>query len=173
MRLGRRTTSIILAGLVCFGLGAIALAQQPGDEVGYGRTITVPAGETHGDITCFDCTVYVRGTVAGDVAVFGGQAVIEGTITGDVAVFWGDIRLGDGAHIGGDADALGGSVKRSPTAAVKGDAVSFGRGTFMAGSILGLAITAALVFLFIWLLIWLFRRNRTVPMQPVAQRPTR
>lgn len=170
MRLGwRRASSILPVMIVLLGLTAAAMAQS-GDEAAYGRTITVGPGETHGDVSCVRCTVYVRGRVNGDIAVVDGRLVVEGTVTHDIAVFWGDIRLGDGASVGGDVASLGGTVKRSPTAVVKGDVASMGRGAFLAAVIGCFVFAAVVIVLFIWFLVWLVRRGRPAAGQPLVRR---
>ena len=161
-----RVTAVLIA-FVC--LAGVAVAQE-GDQVAIGRTITVAPGETRGDIACVRCSVYVRGTVKGDIAVMSGRIVIDGAVTGDVAIFWGDVRIGEGASVGGDIAAMGAEVKRSPTATVRGSVATISRGQALAGMIVALACTIAALGLFIWLLIWLVRRRRAVPAQPVARR---
>jgi hypothetical protein len=112
----------------------------------------------------------VRGRVNGDIAVVDGRLVVEGTVTHDIAVFWGDIRLGDGASVGGDVASLGGTVKRSPTAVVKGDVASMGRGAFLAAVIGCFVFAAVVIVLFIWFLVWLVRRGRPAAGQPLVRR---
>lgn len=171
MRVGwTGTRSVVSILVVLLGLTVSSMAQQSQDEVAYGHTITVGPGDTHGEIACVRCTVYVRGKVNGDIAVFGGRLVVEGTVNQDVAVFWGDIRLGDSAYVGGDIAAMGGAIKRSPSAVVKGDMASLGRGAFLAGVLGTFVIAAAILGGFIWFLVWLVRRGRPAGGQPVGVR---
>jgi hypothetical protein len=145
----------VLASIVTFPAVCTAQASEP-DRVEFGRNITVAPGQTTGDISCFDCSVYVRGTVNGDIAVFGGRVVVEGKVKSDIAVFWGTVRLEDGAQAGGDVAIFGGTLKRAPTATVHGDVVSFGR----VWVLLPVLVLVVIVWLVIALIVWLVTRNR-------------
>ncbi len=146
--------------ILMLALATTALAQQADpDRVEFGRNITVQAGETSGDISCFNCSVYVRGKVNGDIAVFGGRVVVEGSVKSDIAVFWGTVRLEDGAQAGGDVAVFGGAIKRAPTAAIHGEVVSFGRGWVL----LPVVVLVAIVWLIIAIIVWLATRNRRAP----------
>lgn len=161
-----RTT--LAALVVTLVLSAAAFAQKSDeDRVEFGRNITVQEGQTTGDISCFNCSVYVRGTVNGDIAVFGGRVVVEGSVKHDIAVFWGTVRLEDGAEAGGDVAVFGGAIKRAPTATIHGDTVAFGR----VWALLPVGIVVVIVWLIIALIVWLVTRNRRVPApgQPVRQ----
>ncbi len=65
------------------------------DRTQFGHRITIGPGEEVSDVTCFGCSVHVRGHVAGDVTTFGGSVVVEdqGQIDGDLTTFDGDLRL--------------------------------------------------------------------------------
>jgi cytoskeletal protein CcmA (bactofilin family) len=150
-------------------LSITALAQQSDqDRVEFGRNITVAAGQSAGDISCFNCSVYVRGTVNGDIAVFGGRVVVEGKVKSDIAVFWGTVRLEDGAQAGGDVAVFGGAIKRAPTATIHGEVVSFGRGWI----VLPVVVLVAIIWLIIALVVWLVTRNRRTPAPGQAVRQT-
>jgi len=154
--------------VVSLALATTVFAQKSDeDRVEFGHNITVQEGQTAGDISCFNCSVYVRGTVNGDIAVFGGRVVVEGSVKHDIAVFWGTVRLEDGAEAGGDVAVFGGTIKRASTATVHGDTVSFGR----VWALLPVGIVVAIVWLIIALIVWLIARNRRapVPEQPVRQ----
>jgi cytoskeletal protein CcmA (bactofilin family) len=166
----RKSVRVMAFAAIFLSLMGVAPA-QPEDQVGVGRTITVAADETRGDIACFQCFVYVRGTVRGDIADFGGRVAVEGKVTGDVAAFWGDVRLGDSAQVGGDVTALGGVVKRSPGAAVHGDLASFGRGQAIVVLIIALASFVLVLGLVVWLVVWLVRRPGAPQAQPMVRGP--
>jgi len=161
-----RTT---LAALVVTLVLSVAAFAQKSDEdrVEFGRNITIQEGQTAGDISCFNCSVYVRGTVNGDIAVFGGRVVVEGSVKHDIAVFWGTVRLEDGAEAGGDVAVFGGTIKKTATATIHGDTVAFGR----VWALLPVGVVVAIVWLIIALIVWLVTRNRRmpVPQQPVRQ----
>jgi len=164
----RAVTRIMLSAVILtLALSTVAVAQKPDeDRVEFGHNITVDAGQSVGDISCFNCSVYVRGTVNGDIAVFGGRVVVEGSVKSDIAVFWGTVRLEDGAQAGGDVAVFGGAIRRAPTAAIHGEVVSFGRGWVL----LPVVVLVAIVWLIIALIVWLVTRNRRAPAPPQAVR---
>jgi hypothetical protein len=165
----RSTRRVLLAGvLLAVGLTASALAQKTDeDRVEFGHNITVAPGQTSGDISCFNCSVYVGGKVNGDIAVFGGRVIVEGSVRSDVAVFWGNVRVEDGGQVGGDVAVFGGVVKRAPTATIGGSVATFGRGWVL----VPVLIMVAIVWFIVALIVWLVTRNRRAPApgQPVRQ----
>ncbi|MFZ3211102.1 MAG: polymer-forming cytoskeletal protein [Terriglobales bacterium] len=158
-----RAAARVLLGavLATLALSTAALAQKSDeDRVEFGHNITIQEGQTSGDISCFNCSVYVRGRVNGDIAVFGGRVVVEGSVRSDIAVFWGTVRLEDGAQAGGDVAVFGGNIRRAPTAGVRGDVVSFGR----VWVLLPVVMLVVIAWLIIALIVWLLTRNRRTPM---------
>ena len=67
-------------------------------------------------MTCFACSVRVRGHVAGDVTTFGGSIVVEddGEIGGDATSFGGDVRLDKGVKVAGGVTVFGGDCAAMP-----------------------------------------------------------
>jgi hypothetical protein len=63
-------------------------------------------------------------SIVGDVAVLGGPLLLNGEILGDVVVVNGDMILGDGARLSGDATVIGGEVL-GETGVVEGNLVVF------------------------------------------------
>jgi hypothetical protein len=120
-------------------------------------------------VTCFACSVRVRGRVDGDVTTFGGSVVVErdAVVGGDITTFGGDLRLDGGASVK-DVTVFGGRFRRDSGATVGGDVTTFGGGVT-----LWLFIVFGLPFLllggFIVLIIWLIRRF-TRPAVPAAAR---
>ena len=160
--------TMLAAIAVTLVLGVATFAQKSDeDRVEFGHNITVQEGQTAGDISCFNCSVYVRGTVNGDIAVFGGRVIIEGSVKHDIAVFWGTVRLEDGAAAVGDVAVFGGAIKRAPTATIHGDTIAFGR----VWALLPVGVVVVVVWLIIALIVWLVTRNRRAPVpgQPVRQ----
>ena len=160
-----------------------AFAKGAADYTQFGHDIRIAADQKVGELTCFNCSVYVQGQVNGDITTFHGDIVIEqnaavsGEVTsflgqiraangskigGDATVFvgnlvLGDIRVANGAKIGGDSTAIGGVVRRQSGAMTGGEVTS------MQGTIwLFLIFVAPFLFLagIIALIIWLVRRNR-------------
>jgi hypothetical protein len=105
----------------------VAVAESP-DRTQFGRDISVGASEEVGDVTCFGCSIRVRGHVAGDVTTFGGSIVVEdqGQIDGDATTFAGGVRLGRQTKVDGDLTVFGGAIRRDPQATVDGSTTNFG-----------------------------------------------
>lgn len=151
--------------LFVLALGVPAFADGSHDRTQFGHDVIVGADETVAEVTCFSCSVRVRGHVDGDVTTFGGSVVVEhdGSIGGDTTTFGGDVRL-DGGAIVKDLTVFGGRIRRDSAASVGGDVTTFGGG---AG--LWLFIVFGLPFLilgaFLALIVWLVRHftRRAVP----------
>jgi hypothetical protein len=147
---------ILVTLLVCASC-AYALAAPGHERTQWGSNISVGQGEETGELTCFGCSIRVRGHVAGDIAVFGGSLVIEdgGVVDGDVAVFAGGMRLESSVKIGGDVAVFGGRIRRDSGASIGGDTANFGWPiSILFIFVLPLAFFAA----FVWFVIWLIRR---------------
>ena len=95
-------------------LAAPVLAQGSHDHTQFGHDITIGSDESATEVTCFGCSVRVRGRVAGDVTTFGGGIVVEdqGQVGGDLTSFGGNLRLQKEADIGGDVTLFGGRIQR-------------------------------------------------------------
>jgi hypothetical protein len=151
--------------LLLLALGAPAFAGGSHDRTQFGHDVTITSGEQVAEVTCFSCSVRIRGHVDGDVTTFGGSVVVErdGVVGGDTTTFGGDVRLDGGANVK-DITVFGGRVRRDSGASVGGDVTTFGGGTA-----LWLFIVFGLPFLvlgaFIVLIVWLVRRfsRRAVP----------
>jgi len=157
-----------------------AFGEGSHDRTQFGHEIIVGPGEKATDVTCFSCSVRVRGRVTGDLTTFGGvrgrvtgdlttfggTVVIEqdGEVSGDTTVFAGDLRLESGARVR-EVTVFGGKFRRDPSASVRGDVTTFG-----GGAALWMFIVFGLPFLvvgaFIALIVWLvrkFSRRQAVP----------
>lgn len=143
-------------------LSPAAFADGGREHTQVGQNINVGAGENVGDLTCFGCSIRVRGHVTGDVTAFGGGIVVEdqGQIEGDATTFGGGIRLDKEVKISGDVTVFGGGLRRDPAASIGGDVTNFG-GPLWIFLIFGLP----LVFLgaFVALIIWIVRRLMRTP----------
>ena len=139
---------------------ALALKQHGGgnDRASFGNDITVGADETAGDVACAFCNVHVHGDVKGDVAVLFGNVDLDAdhTISGDVAALGGDVSVADDATIRGDLAIAAGELHLAPNGTVHGSR------TVSPGRFWLLVPFAPLLILvgIIWLIIWLFQRNR-------------
>lgn len=142
-----------------------ANAKNAPDRTQFGHDIHVAAGEHTGDVTCVNCSIYLRGQAAGDVTAFHGNVVIEtgAQVAGDVTAIWGDIRSESGTQVAGDATAIAGTVRRDSLSVMSGDV------TALEGSKWLIAMIVPPLLLFgaiIALIIWLLQRNRAK--QPVV-----
>src|SRR5258708_18098997 len=107
----------LLGALTLFiGLSGCAFAKNNPSYTQFGHNINIGPNEEVSDLTCFGCSIRVRGQVAGDVTAFGGSIVLEneGQIAGDVTTFGGDIRLDRGVKVAGGVTVFGGQLPRDP-----------------------------------------------------------
>lgn len=145
---------------------ASAFAENSRDRTQFGHDITVAPGEEVSQVTCFGCSVRVRGAVAGDVTTFGGGVVVEdqGQIGGDLTSFGGSLRLEKEANIGGDVTVFGGRIRRDDSAKIGGDVSTF-TGTFWLLLIFGLpfVILGAFIALIVWIIRMAMHRGTPVP----------
>jgi len=158
---GRRYALLILGAaflvwlaVSCLALSVTALAKDNPSYTQFGHTINVGPSDEVGDLTCFGCSVHVRGLVAGDVTAFGGNITIEdqALVSGDVTAFAGDLRLTKNVKVDGDATVFGGQLRRDPEAGVGGDVTSMGgRGWIMLIFLSPLVVLGLVVALVIWL----------------------
>jgi predicted acyltransferase (DUF342 family) len=150
--------SLLLAAVLLMLAWTPAFARSAEDRVSVGSDITIPDGESAGDIACAFCTVRVHGEVRGNIATFlGSVKVDEGrNISGDVASLGGDLELGQDASIGGDVAIAAGEARLGSGAAIRGQQ------TILPGRLWLLLPFAPLVFLvgLIWLVVYIVRRNR-------------
>ncbi len=162
----RLTPFLILSALA---LSIPAFADGSHDRTQFGHDIVVSSTDKATEVTCFGCSIHIRGQVVSDVTAFGGSVVIEenGQVGGDTTVFGGDLRLDNGAQVR-DVTVFGGKVHRDPGATVTGDVT-----TFAGGAALWLFVVFGLPFVFlgalIALIIWLVRRYSR-PSMPMPAR---
>src|ERR1700752_5451728 len=78
-----------------------AFAKGSADSTEFGHDIRIAPDQNVGELTCFNCSVYVRGQVGGDITTFHGNVVIDesGVVGGEVTAFLGDVRLDSGTKI--------------------------------------------------------------------------
>jgi hypothetical protein len=156
MKLAR--ISLLTFLVVTTATTAFAKGHSDNDRAAFGSAITVPEGQTVGDIACAFCSVHIRGDVGGDVAVFWGSVKVEPghSIGGDAAIAGGDLHLGEGATVNGDVAIVAGNTDLAEGAAIHGDraVIPPPLGTLILFSPL---IVLALL---IWLIVYLVRRSR-------------
>lgn len=155
--------------LLLLAFAVPAYADGSHDRTQFGHDVTVGSDEKVAEVTCFGCSVRIRGRVDGDVTTFGGSVVVErdASVGGDTTTFGGDVRLDGGANVK-SLTVFGGRIRRDSGATVGGDVTTFG-----GGAALWLFIVFGLPLLllgaFIALIVWLVRRF-TRPAVPVAAR---
>lgn len=147
-------------------LSVAAFADSSHERTQFGHNVTVGPDEEVSEVTCFGCSVRVRGRVAGDVTTFGGGIVVEdqGQVGGDLTSFGGNLRLEKEAAIGGDVTIFGGRIHRDDSAKIGGDVSTFS-GTFWLLLIFGLpfVILGAFIALIVWIVRMLTRHEAPVP----------
>jgi hypothetical protein len=157
--------ALLLTCTVSFCNAAFAQDNSP-DHTQFGSDITIGANEQAGDVTCFGCTVRIRGHVIGDATVFGGSILIqgEGQVDGDVTDFGTGVRLDKAVKIGGDLTVFGGSVRRDTSSSVGGEVTNFSGSLWL---ILIFGLPAAFLGAFLAGIVWIVRRL-TRPEVPVT-----
>jgi hypothetical protein len=147
-------------------LSSMAVAEGSHDRTQFGHDITIGPDEEATDVTCFGCSVRVRGHVTSDVTTFGGGVVVEdqGEIGGDTTTFGGNVRLDRGAEVSGDVTVFGGRVHQDAGATVGGDVTNFGGTIWL---ILVFAIPLAMLAGLVLLIVWIVRLV-TRPTLPAA-----
>jgi hypothetical protein len=154
MGLTGSTTRLSLALALVWFLGSGTLAYGSQDRTEVGRHISIAPGKQASEVTCFGCSVRIRGHVKSDVTVFGGSVIVEdqAEVDGDITAFAGRVRLDDGVKVDGDVAVLGGRIHRDPGAFVGGDLTDFGNpGLIVLLALIPLIGSAALIALIVWL----------------------
>lgn len=103
-----------------------AFAKGSADYTEFGHDIRIAADQNVGELTCFNCSVYVRGQVGGNITTFHGNVVIEpnAVVAGEVTSFLGEVRAGSGSKIGGDTTVFAGNLVVEQDGMVGGEATS-------------------------------------------------
>ena len=149
-----------------FLLFASAAAMAAPEQFQMGHDIHISADQKTGDLTCLNCSIYIRGEVHGDAFALNGDIVLEtgAQLAGDVTVLRGDARVADGANVGGDVTTIGGTVRKQASAAIGGDVDSMsGSGWILLIFLVPLAILGAIIAL----VVWLVQRSRHTAGVPV------
>jgi hypothetical protein len=144
----------LAALLVTLIASTCAMAGSGSEQFQFNHDIRVGPEDNTGDVTCLNCSVYVRGHVSGDIFTLNGNIVVEpeGQIGGDIATLGGDVRLESGTQVGGDIAAIGGTVHRDGAAIVGGDVSALGnRNWAVVIVLLPFLLFAGLVAFIVWL----------------------
>ena len=135
-------------------ISGFALARSGAERFQMNHDIHVAADDNSGDVTCINCSVYVRGHISGDIFTLNGDIVVEqnGQVAGDLATLGGNVRLEGGTQVGGDIAAIGGAVRRDNAAIIGGAVSAMGnRSWALIIILLPMLVLAALVALVVWL----------------------
>ena len=162
-------TRFMLALVVLLFSAALFAASSP-DRTQFGSDIRVQAGEKTADVTCFNCSIYIRGQVAGDVTAIHGNVVLASgaEVAGDVTAVWGNVRTESGTQIAGDVTAVAGSVHRDPQSTLSGDVTALeGTKWLLAIIVPPMVILGGVIAL----IIWLVQRSRARTPAPVYVQP--
>jgi hypothetical protein len=158
MKLSRLLSRTLFASCLLALICPVALfADSAREMTQFGHDINIGAGEEASDVTCFGCSVRIRGHVAGDVTVFAGRVTIEdqGQINGDATVFGPGIRLENGAKISGDVTVFGGQIHRDASTSIGGDVTNFSGPLWL---VLIFGLPFVILGAFIALIVWMIRR---------------
>jgi hypothetical protein len=130
------------------------------------RDLRIDEGESVGEVTCINCSIYVGGEVTGDATTIHGRIILEpnATVSGDATAVLGDIRLAGGGRISGDATAIAGAVLRDPGASVGGDVTALAGGGWV---LLILLVPVFVLGGLIALIAWLLQRSHRPDPLPV------
>ena len=145
-------------------VSSVVMAQENSSRSQTNRDIRVEPGQKAGDLSCMNCSIYIRGDVAGDVFAFHGNVVIDSgaSVAGDIATLFGDIRVANGGSVAGDVAAIGGAVRRQPQAVIGGDVASLEvKGWLLLLLLCPLVILGLMIALIVWL-VHLYRGRRPV-----------
>lgn len=156
MGFARLLSMAAISAALTVGLSGVALAEAPHDRTQFGRDISVGPGEVASDVTCFACSVRIRGKVTTDVTTFGGNIVVEdqGDISGDTTAFGGDVHLDQGTKVNA-ITIFGGRLYRDPSTVVSGDITTF---TGTVWLFLIFVLPFIVLGAFIALIVWIVRR---------------
>ena len=160
----QRSLRCLFCVLVVLGLSAWASAAAKHERTQFNHDLRVDEGESVGEVTCINCSIYIRGEVSGDATAIHGRIVLEpnGTVAGDATTVLGDIRLAGGTKISGDATAIAGAVLRDPEASVGGDVTALaGGGWILLILLMPVFVLGGLIALIAWLI---QRSHRPAPM---------
>jgi hypothetical protein len=158
-RRGCRSRLLGTFTLFCLALSSPAFAKNNPTYTQVGHNISIGPNQEVGELTCFGCSIRVRGQVAGDVTAFGGSIVIEdrGQVAGDVTAFGGNIRLDQAVKVAGDVTVFGGEIRRDQQARISGDVTSMGGRGWLVPILLAPFVILGILIAFV---VWLIQRLR-------------
>lgn len=133
-----------------------------GQDITFGKIISVAEGETQKGIVAFGGRVTVEGRIKENIILFGGSLVLSGEVGDSVIGFGSHITIKSTAAIKGDIASIGGILNKEPGGIIEGDTVYFEGGKdlsrLLSGGILSFPLMPLLLILklvgfFVWLLI--------------------
>ena len=157
----RLTCRLVALTAMLLAASAYTFAGNP-DRFQTNHDIHVETNDNPNDVTCFHCSIYVRGEVRGDVTAIGGNIILENgaQVHGDTTSIMGDIHLAADTKADSDVTAVGGAVRRDSQASVKGDVTAMdGQGWLVLIFLVPLVLLGGMLALIVWLVFWLVRRT--------------
>ncbi|HST09555.1 MAG TPA: polymer-forming cytoskeletal protein [Terriglobales bacterium] len=158
-----RYLSILVVAMVAVPM-AFARNEVP-QITQFGHDVRIAVDQKAADVTCMNCSVYVRGQVMGDITALHGNVIVEesGTVAGDVTTVVGDVRADNRTSIRGDVTAVGGRVRREPEATIGGDVTAMQGAAWVYLIMLSpFFVLAGVIALIIWIVRRLNRRSSPV-----------
>ena len=162
----RFLSRLLLATVVLLTFDTLSWSKDNPDRTQFNHAIRVEDGEKVSDVTCINCSIYVRGQVAGDATAIHGNVVLYqgASVAGDVTTILGDARLESGSTVGGDLTSVGGAVRRDLGATISGNVTSMESKAIMLVAVVGPLLVLGLI---IALIVWLIQRHRRPAAVPV------
>jgi hypothetical protein len=160
------TPPVLVFLTLVLALSGGAFAENDPSITQFGHNINVAPNQNVSELTCFGCSIRIRGRVAGDVTVFAGNIVLEdqAQVAGEVTAFGGDVRLDREVKVAGEVTVFAGQVRRDPQATISGDVTTIGSRAWFVPMLL---FPFVMLGLLIALVVWVVQRARR-PALPAA-----
>jgi cytoskeletal protein CcmA (bactofilin family) len=104
------TLVVLVLGFGPAMLGGAAQPREAEDQIVVSGTVEVARGREVDEVVVLHGSARIDGVALGDVIVLDGGITVRGQVSGSVIAMEGSVRLGSGAHVGGDVTARGGVV---------------------------------------------------------------
>jgi hypothetical protein len=172
----------VLPFLALLALLAAPLQAHARDLVSFGSTVVVPStasqdssGNSIQDVVCAFCTVEVHGPIQGDLVTAFSSVKVDSNLTigGDAVSAGTNLTLGEDVAIHKDLVFFGGRLEIPSSVGVNGDRVVMDGTVWTLVLLAPFLIMLGLVWLFVWFIVWLVRRNRRYAYPPPGYPPRR
>src|ERR1700694_4059892 len=104
-----RFSALLISTLAVFLVPSAMAEAANRDRFQVNHEIRISPDDKVADVTCINCSVYVRARVSGDVVTVHGNVTVEqgASIAGDLTAVGGEARLESGSQLAGDVVAVG------------------------------------------------------------------